>query len=291
MMFTDEQPAAPSEKCICVMTGLQSQSFEEVRIANYLESYRATGRPPAPCPEYPADPAARAAQHLPPLFVPAPFPPSRTHSAATITDPARLALTQSFAWPVLAPEGEALASIAAAPEYAHWSHDELRHYAYLRGARVPPPGTNLYYFLSNPVAAPALASANAPGDGSGDQFVRTISRLEGVATRAAPIQPPPRTPGMRYYAYLRGARIPPPGRNLFLSNSVAAPTVAASGNAPGDGSGDQLVSTICRLEGVATRVASIQPPPRTSGGGGRMPQIQYHSSLPDDAGFPASLIW
>ncbi|KAJ7142273.1 hypothetical protein C8R44DRAFT_865632 [Mycena epipterygia] len=151
---------------------------QEVRIANYLKSYCATGRPPPPCLEYPTDPAARA--------------------------------------------GEAFASIATVPEYAHWSQDELRYYAYLRVMRAPPLGTNLYHFLSKPVAAPA---------------------------------------------------------------------VAAAGNAPGDGSGDQLVRTIGRLEGVATRVASIQPPPRMSGGGGRMPQIQYHSSLPDDTGFPASLIW
>ncbi|KAJ7142271.1 hypothetical protein C8R44DRAFT_865628 [Mycena epipterygia] len=207
------QPAAPSETCmslpICVVTGPQSQSFEEVRIANYLESYRATGRPPAPCPEYPADPAARAAQRLPPLFVPAPFPPSpaaqgsgifggppsasvsapspfgapiastSASTAAAITDPARLPLPQSLALPVPAPEGEAFASVAAAPEYAHWSHDELRYYAYLRGARVPPPGTTFYPFLSNPVAASAVAApGNAPGDGSGDQFVSITCRPE-----------------------------------------------------------------------------------------------------------------
>ncbi|KAJ7445318.1 hypothetical protein FB451DRAFT_1189236 [Mycena latifolia] len=56
--------ASSGETCMSLhvscLTGPQSQSFE-VRIANYLASYRATPPP------YPTDPAARAAPWLPPL--------------------------------------------------------------------------------------------------------------------------------------------------------------------------------------------------------------------------------
>ncbi|KAF8160386.1 hypothetical protein K438DRAFT_1776539 [Mycena galopus ATCC 62051] len=132
-------PAAPAETCMSLQasspTRPQSQSFE-VRIADYRVLYRSTGRPPPSCPQYPPDPAARAAQGLPPLFVPAPFPgtagpsPSAVPgtaifgpgysvegaaagtSARVITDSARLPLPQTFVVPV-----------AAAPEYAHWSHE------------------------------------------------------------------------------------------------------------------------------------------------------------------------
>ncbi|KAJ7705088.1 hypothetical protein B0H14DRAFT_3903547 [Mycena olivaceomarginata] len=38
------------ERCmslpVCLLTGPQGQSFEEVRFADYLKSYRTTGRPP-----------------------------------------------------------------------------------------------------------------------------------------------------------------------------------------------------------------------------------------------------
>ncbi|KAJ6556506.1 hypothetical protein DFH09DRAFT_1317827 [Mycena vulgaris] len=46
--------ASSAETCmtlaISCTPGPQSKSFEEVRINDYLESYRATGRPPPPCP-------------------------------------------------------------------------------------------------------------------------------------------------------------------------------------------------------------------------------------------------
>ncbi|KAJ7667042.1 hypothetical protein B0H17DRAFT_259840 [Mycena rosella] len=185
---------------ISCVPGPQSQSFEEVRMANYLESYRATGRPPAPCPPYPTDPAARAAQRLPPLFVPtlftalggpsapAPSPfgalgaPEASTSTVTptLTDPARLPAAHAFTQPVRAPEGEFFASIAAVPEYAHWSHDELRMYAYARGARQPPPGTPLFPFVQGPVIAGLAAPQQAalPQDNGGDQFVSISCRPE-----------------------------------------------------------------------------------------------------------------
>ncbi|KAJ7093816.1 hypothetical protein B0H15DRAFT_830832 [Mycena belliarum] len=209
MAFSTTTTAASStETCMSLavscLTGPQSQSFEEVRIADYLTSYRATGRPPPPCPPYPTDPAARAAQRLPPLFVPMPFPsqgpasglfasgPSpfgigsgagagaaSTSTAPPITDPTRLPAAQTFTVPVRAPEGEQFASIAAVPEYRHWSPDELRYYAYARGARHPPPGTPLFAFvpLSPSTSSVPAPTAPLPQD-AGDTFVSISCRPE-----------------------------------------------------------------------------------------------------------------
>ncbi|KAJ7017607.1 hypothetical protein C8F04DRAFT_429528 [Mycena alexandri] len=84
---------------VCFLTGPQGQSFEEVRFADYLKSYRATGRPPPSSPLYPSEPQAHAALGLPPLFTPVTLPavpsslspsstvPSTTSSPAAIATP------------------------------------------------------------------------------------------------------------------------------------------------------------------------------------------------------------
>ncbi|KAJ7189186.1 hypothetical protein C8R46DRAFT_1056775, partial [Mycena filopes] len=216
-LFSSGQ-AAPPELCmslqISVAPGPQSQSFEEVRMADYLTSYRATGRRPDPFPQLPADARTRAMQGLPPLFVPAPFPDAggaSTSAAAPssifgvpqaggvgggggvgaaaavppITDPARLPPLQSFVAPVAMAGGtpaerEAFVSISGASEYSHWSHEELRYHAYLRGARVPPPTTQFFPFgarppvaqnpstLQNPLAPPG---GGLPVPENGDTFM------------------------------------------------------------------------------------------------------------------------
>ncbi|KAJ7659579.1 hypothetical protein DFH06DRAFT_1402552 [Mycena polygramma] len=220
MSLFSSAPAPSTETCmslqISCVPGPQSQSFEEVRIADYLTAFRATGRPPQPSPPYPLDPAMRAAQQLPPLFVPAPFPgvastsatpaapapsslfggvsvPSAaasTSNAAAIADPARLPLPQTFAQPVVVPgagttEREVFVSIAAAGEFVHWSHEELRYYAYMSGMRTAPPGTapfSLTLSSSSSAAAPGLASAfsnsaqGTPQDG--DQYQSIVSAGE-----------------------------------------------------------------------------------------------------------------
>ncbi|KAJ7816464.1 hypothetical protein B0H13DRAFT_2460066 [Mycena leptocephala] len=164
-------------------------------------------RPPQPCPPYPTEPAARTAQGLPALFVPTPFPgtagPSTsvlgtsasifggvtggasTSTAAAITDPARLPLPQTFSAPVSAPESERFVSIAAAGEYSHWSHEELRYHAYLRGMRAPPPGMPMFPLeaLPAPTAAqipsfPGLPVAPLPAQNDGDQFQTITCRPE-----------------------------------------------------------------------------------------------------------------
>ncbi|KAJ6493250.1 hypothetical protein C8R45DRAFT_1136305 [Mycena sanguinolenta] len=66
---------APSIRCVhCIVHDILTQRTQQVRIADYLAWYRSTGRAPPPFPPYPAEPTARAAQGLPPFFVPAPFP-------------------------------------------------------------------------------------------------------------------------------------------------------------------------------------------------------------------------
>ncbi|KAJ6525931.1 hypothetical protein DFH09DRAFT_1286049 [Mycena vulgaris] len=224
--------ASSAETCmslaISCLPGPQSKSFEEVRINDYLESYRATGRPPPPCPPYPPDPAARAAQRLPPLFVPTPFSalggptstaatpfgaPVASTSAAVITDPARLPVVQVFTAPVPAPEDERFASIVAAPEYTHWSHDELRFYAYLRNARQPPPGTPMFPFITA-LAPPPTLQPVLPLDNGGDQFVSISCRPEFAGHSVEEL----RLSFLRTGAELTSAQI--------FSGVTAAPTAA-----------------------------------------------------------------
>jgi len=44
--------------------------MQELRIADYIKAYMTTGRPPAPVPQEPVDPAARTGLGLPLLFQP-----------------------------------------------------------------------------------------------------------------------------------------------------------------------------------------------------------------------------
>ncbi|KAJ6592786.1 hypothetical protein B0H19DRAFT_1088526 [Mycena capillaripes] len=287
MSLFSSGPSAPPETCmslrISCITGPESQSFEEVRIADYLSSYRATGRPPQPCPPYPTDPSARAAQRLPPLFVPAPFPGSAastsapgtfgaqpqifgagggvgasTSSAAPITDPALLPLPQTFAQPVAVPQApgasaldrEAFASIAAAPEYSHWSPEELRYHAYLRGMRAPPPGTPLFEFVLPPAASSSSAPTfpgplSVPAGQDGEQyqsitcrpefaghsveelrlsFLRTGAELTSAQILAGVTSPPPSNPT----SLTPGLSLPQPAANPLNPSNPFAPAPAQS---------------------------------------------------------------
>ncbi|KAJ6556493.1 hypothetical protein DFH09DRAFT_1317815 [Mycena vulgaris] len=112
--------ASSAETCmsltISCINGAQSKLFE---------SYRATGRAP-PCPPYPAEPTARAAQRLPPLFVPTPFS----------------ALDQ-------------FVSISCRPEFAGHSVEELRLSCLRIGAELTSP-----QIFSALTAAPTAAPVN-----------------------------------------------------------------------------------------------------------------------------------
>ncbi|KAJ7358207.1 hypothetical protein DFH08DRAFT_1075403 [Mycena albidolilacea] len=72
-LFGSCAPAAPPAEtsmslASSLLVGPQSQSFEEIRMTDYLNAYRTTGRPPPPSPAYPTDPAARAAQEHNPFL-------------------------------------------------------------------------------------------------------------------------------------------------------------------------------------------------------------------------------
>ncbi|KAJ7845688.1 hypothetical protein B0H13DRAFT_1908228, partial [Mycena leptocephala] len=76
------------------------QSFEEVRFADYLKSYRATGRPPPSSPPYPSEPKARAAQGLPPLFTPVTLPAVPSSSSPSSTVPSTTSSPAAIATPL-----------------------------------------------------------------------------------------------------------------------------------------------------------------------------------------------
>ncbi|KAG6834929.1 hypothetical protein H0H93_006296, partial [Arthromyces matolae] len=105
----------------------------EVRIDDYLQAYRATGRPPPPCPQIPSDAASRARSGLPPLFEP--FKESQvtgTNTASNgtsmtqvpaeiVTDPSALPNTQAFKSSSF--DGDVFESISLMPMYQFFSHE------------------------------------------------------------------------------------------------------------------------------------------------------------------------
>ncbi|KAL4079301.1 hypothetical protein J3A83DRAFT_4208700 [Scleroderma citrinum] len=122
------------------LTPTPESSFEEIRIQDYLDAYIATGRPPAPCPQTPDASATRAALGLPPLFTPLAVPNTDTapnNGAARL--PADLPPTHAFE--PFKSLGESFQSISAQPLYSHFSHEELRHHAYLSGNKIAPTST------------------------------------------------------------------------------------------------------------------------------------------------------
>ncbi|KAM6502971.1 hypothetical protein JOM56_002948 [Amanita muscaria] len=147
----------------------ESQSFEEVRVLDYLRLYQLTGRPPQPCPVEPLGDVARAALGLPPHFKPWPYAPHTLPLASRATHvpgqhnplipaphpqpaavrpadpyaltmepvmrlrPEELPRVQVFT-PVTV-EGQRLESIVASPTFAWYSFEELRSLAYAQGLR------------------------------------------------------------------------------------------------------------------------------------------------------------
>ncbi|KAH7883358.1 hypothetical protein F5I97DRAFT_1832100 [Phlebopus sp. FC_14] len=126
------------------------QSFEEIRIQDYIKSYTTTGQRPPPCPQSPDTPSARAALGLPPLFVPTAIPndatgisPSRSgHNSSTIRNPSDLP-THPIFQPTKDILGEVFQSISAQTQFSWFSHEELRHYAYRAGNITAPPSSSM----------------------------------------------------------------------------------------------------------------------------------------------------
>jgi len=140
--------------------GSESNSFEEMRIDDYIKAYHSTGRPPQPCPQQPEDESQRTSLNLPPLFKPQPIrnltlattssslspfgilnrtgnsTDAQLNSAARITNPAELPPGQEFR--LLSANGEKYYCISCMPEYTNFSQEELRYYAYLAGNVRPP---------------------------------------------------------------------------------------------------------------------------------------------------------
>ncbi|KAG2338274.1 hypothetical protein BDR05DRAFT_1062851 [Suillus weaverae] len=119
------------------------QSFEELRVKDYIKAYTATGRPPAPVPDLPNTPNARYALGLPPIFSPIPIESTPSISPIgivtekAITNPSDLPTIQVFQTTKIPIEGQ-FQSITAQPTFSLFSYEELRLYAYLSGNIMPP---------------------------------------------------------------------------------------------------------------------------------------------------------
>lgn len=107
--------------------------MQEVRIEDYLKSYSAIGRAPAPCPQQPTNAAQREALGLPPLFQPykesslsttkAPAAKEASPPPPTITNPADLPDAQAFLAPSAYGDPFQVQSISCTPGYSAFSHE------------------------------------------------------------------------------------------------------------------------------------------------------------------------
>ncbi|KDQ56322.1 hypothetical protein JAAARDRAFT_308885 [Jaapia argillacea MUCL 33604] len=115
----------------------KEQSFEELRIEDYLKAYTATGKPPPPCPQTPTWDDARSKLGLPPLFKPHPIytqagPEERAGEVASTSTLPEIQLLRP-----LRDAGQIYMNIVVQSEFSKFSPEELRHYAYSKGKNVP----------------------------------------------------------------------------------------------------------------------------------------------------------
>ncbi|KAG6913640.1 hypothetical protein DXG01_005375 [Tephrocybe rancida] len=191
MSHTQAQPQLPVD---CLLMSLPAvyespgQSFEEIRIADYLTSYRTSGHPPLPSTSLPPfkpvaesslSGAAPGALGLGGLGV-------GGGTQERITDPTKLPMTQG--WRETRVEGDELQCIGAMGAFAGFSHEELRVYAYIARHKDPPPGTPMSPFVMGPsLAAQAqgtLSSSSNSRSGNGG-----ISQAQAQANAAAGLPP------------------------------------------------------------------------------------------------------
>jgi hypothetical protein len=99
-------------------------------VHDYLAAYKATGKPPRPCPQSPDTPSARAALGLAPLFVPTAVPVpvddlsgTNTTTNAPATLPADLPAIHAFRPTKSAASSERFESLSAQTLYSHFSHE------------------------------------------------------------------------------------------------------------------------------------------------------------------------
>ncbi|KAG2158652.1 uncharacterized protein EDB93DRAFT_557560 [Suillus bovinus] len=168
------------------------QSFEELRVKEYIKAYTATGRPPAPVPELPNTPNARYALGLPAIFSPIPIESTPSISPASIvaekaiTNPSDLPTIQVFQSTKTPIEGQ-FQSITAQPTFSFFSYEELRFYAYLSGNIMPPttdilssdnvPTQVIHPFYANDSVATAFTRASLGPDAS-DAYMSITASLK-----------------------------------------------------------------------------------------------------------------
>ncbi|KAF5322501.1 hypothetical protein D9619_002193 [Psilocybe cf. subviscida] len=235
-----------------VATGPQNKSFEEVRCDDYLQAYISKGRAPEPVPQEPADEFVRKTLNLPPLFKPimlpfiptgGPPPPlnpltasstipaslfSVTASGSTtgkprITDPKQLPAAQVFTMTQGPPapsgaSGEKYYAISAMPEFAFFSIEELRYYAYLTGNKTPSAEVVPQPFMAEtgPVAGPITVKVEG-------ETMENVSARPGYDKHS---------PEEFRVAYLLYGREMTSAELTAVQNPVAAPVATASLTAP-----------------------------------------------------------
>ncbi|CAL1711677.1 unnamed protein product [Somion occarium] len=165
--------------------GEKEQSYE-LRMQDYINAYRSTGRPPKPCPQTPSNPVDRKALGLPPLFqphgvesIPSIITSAPSISSVTITppvlpsttptpqrvDPAAVPDIQVFQPIILKGDsGESFTcqSIVIQQLYSSFSFEELRCLAYRRGKKTAPLDAIISRNISTPqpqlrIATPSLS--------------------------------------------------------------------------------------------------------------------------------------
>jgi hypothetical protein len=122
-----------------------------MRVKDYIKTYTATGRPPAPVPDLPNTPNARHALGLPPLFSPIPIESTPSISSISIaaekaaekaiTNPSYLPTIQIFQATKTPIEGQ-FQSITAQPTFSLFSYEvcsyNIAPAAYLSSLLQPP---------------------------------------------------------------------------------------------------------------------------------------------------------
>ncbi|KAJ8462559.1 hypothetical protein ONZ51_g10832 [Trametes cubensis] len=141
----------------------KDESFEERRYFDYLTSYRATGRPPLPCPPTPTDAAQRTALGLPPLFEP--FTELESTTSLNGVGSSSSATTAPIPPADNGPAQLSRASLRAVEDTGQWngfSFEELRVEAYKAGKKYadvpqPPPGPRPPLQISPLLPAPSVS--------------------------------------------------------------------------------------------------------------------------------------
>ncbi|KAG6382071.1 hypothetical protein JVT61DRAFT_709 [Boletus reticuloceps] len=184
-------------------TPIPDQSFEELRVRDYLRAYQTSGGPPQPCSQSPDTPNARATLSLAPLFVPTaiPVPVDSINGSSSNAPPTLstdLPTNHEFRPNKSKINGESFESISAQIALhlflsRGWfpsrsvGASELRHYAYLAGNKMPPPvlpvttmngetvTSTIYPFYAPDSRATAYNTSTPPAGGTPDYLMTIVA--------------------------------------------------------------------------------------------------------------------